>query len=124
MRELQTGRSDMVEGIFIALRERYGLSLREAKARIAGLKKDSKTTLQQHGVEVERLVEIAYADIPRNLRRTMVVATFASTTGNGYLQRHLLAMPTPTLEDAVRAGNEYLQIQTLLFTSDVDARAT
>ena len=26
--------------------------------------------------------------------------------------RHLLAVPTPTLEDAVRAGNEYLQIQT------------
>ena len=38
--------------------------------------------------------------------------SFASTIGNGYLQRHLLAVPSETLEEAVRAGNEYLQIHT------------
>ena len=27
------------------------------------------------------------------------------------MQRHLLAVPTHTLEDAVRAGDEYLQIK-------------
>ena len=46
------------------------------------------------------------------MRRTLSLDTFSSTIGNGYRQRHLLAVPADTLEDAVHAGNEYLQIQT------------
>ena len=56
-------------------------------------------------------MEIAYPEVPVEVRRTMAVDTFSSTIGNGYLQRHLLAVETPSLEAAVRAGNEYLQIQ-------------
>ena len=40
----------------------------------------------------------------------MTVETIASTLNNPPLQRHLLAVATPTLEAAVRAGGEYLQI--------------
>ena len=106
------GRADTVEGIFNALRARFGLTPREARARIVVLQRDFQTTLQEHGDEVERLVEVAYAEIPCDLRRSMAVDIFASTIGNGYLQRHLLAVATPTLEEAIKAGNEYLQIQT------------
>ena len=67
------GRASTAIGIFTALRARYGLSPREARARLVSLTRDSKTSLHQHGVEVERLVELAYADLPENLRRTMVV---------------------------------------------------
>ena len=31
--------------------------------------------------------------------------------GNTALQKHFLAVDTPNMESAVRAGNEYLQIQ-------------
>ena len=41
----------------------------------------------------------------------MALETFCSTLGNAYLQRHMLAIETPTLEAAVRAGNEFLQIK-------------
>ena len=41
----------------------------------------------------------------------MKLETFCSTLGYMPLQRHLLAVPTHTLEDAVRAGNEFLQIK-------------
>ena len=37
--------------------------------------------------------------------------TFCNTLRYLPLQRHLLAVPIHTLEDAVRAGNEYLQIK-------------
>ena len=37
--------------------------------------------------------------------------TFCNTLGYLPLQRHLLAVPIHTLEDAVIAGNEYLQIK-------------
>ena len=104
------GRSETVEGIFNALRARYGLTPREARGRLTAIRRDSKTSLQEHSAEIERLVEVAYADIPVDLRRSMAVDLFSSTIGNGYLQRHLLAVHTPTLDEAVKAGNEYLQV--------------
>ena len=51
-----------------------------------------------HGMDVEQ-------------RKEMTVETFASTLNNLSLQRHFLAVETSTLEAAVRAGAEYLQIR-------------
>ena len=41
----------------------------------------------------------------------MTLETFTHTLGNAYLQRHLLAVQANTLEEAVRAGNEFLRIR-------------
>ena len=62
-------------------------------------------------MEVERLVNLAYPTLPDVHRATMALDLFCSSLGHAYLQRHLLAVPTPTLADAVQAGNEYLQIR-------------
>jgi hypothetical protein len=105
------GRAPTTGGILTALRARYGLSPREARTRLNTLHRDHTTTLQEHAMEVQRLVGVAYADLPLHNRMNMVVDMFCSTLGNAYLQRHLLAVPTPTLEHAVQAGNEFLQIK-------------
>ena len=105
------GRASQVEDIFAALRARYGLTPREARSRLNGLRRDSKTTTHEHATEIERLVEIAYGSLPGTTRVEMAVDIFCSTIGNPYLQRHLLAVPTPTLQEAVKASNEYLQIR-------------
>ena len=105
------GKAPTVAGVFTNLRARYGLTPREARARLAGLRKDTRTTLQEHATEVERLVGVAYQGMDVEQRREMTVETFASTLNNPPLQRHLLAVTTPTLEIAVRAGSEYLQIR-------------
>jgi len=105
------GRSQTIDGIFVALRARYGLSPREARARLNGLRKEARVSLQEHATEVQRLINIAYADLPDHNRETMVIDTFCSTLGNAYLQRHLLAFPIRTLEAAVQAGSEFLQIK-------------
>ena len=41
----------------------------------------------------------------------MRLETFCNTLGYLPLQRHLLAVPTHTLEDALRVGNEYVQMK-------------
>lgn len=105
------GKAQTVDGIFANLRARFGLTAREAKAKLAVLRRDHKTTLQEHACEVERLVSTAYADLPAVHLQRMVIDTFHATIGDAYLQRHLLAIETPDLEAAVRAGNEYLQIR-------------
>ena len=105
------GRPDTVTGIFAALRARYGLSPREARARLTHMKKDFKTPLQQHAAEVQRLVDLAYADLPDRHKEDMALEVFANTLGNAYLQRHLLAVDPNDLATAVRTGNEFLQIR-------------
>ena len=67
--------------------------------------------LQEHAAEVKRLVNIAYGDLPPDHRAGMRLETFCNTLGYLPLQRHLLAIPTHTLEDAVRTGNECMQMK-------------
>ena len=105
------GREATVQAIYAALRARFGLSPREARSGLSVLRMDSRTSLQEHAAEVERLVNIAYGDLPPKHRARMRLETFCSTLGYLPLQRHLLAVPTHTLEDTVRAGNEFLQIK-------------
>ena len=61
------GRAATVQAIYAALRARFGLSPREARSRLGVLRKDSRTSLQEHASEVERLVNIAYGDLPSEL---------------------------------------------------------
>ena len=105
------GKAPDVEGVFTNLRAQYGLTPREAQARLAALKKEARTLLQEHATEVERLVRVAYNGMNVDQQRDMAVETFTSTFNHPALQRHILAVATPTLETAVQAGGEYLQIR-------------
>ena len=105
------GRAPSVLAVYAALRARFGLSPREARSRLSTLRKEHRTSLQEHAAEVERLIAIAYGELPVEYQAGMKLETFCSTLGYMPLQRHLLAVPTHTLEDAVRAGNEFLQIK-------------
>lgn len=104
------GKAGTVAGIFNALRSRYGLSIREARSQLTALKRGFRTSLHTHAAEVEKLVSLAYADLPLRHQQEMALEKFQNSLGNAYLQRHLLAMHPQTLEDAVRASSEFLQI--------------
>ena len=104
------GRGETTDAIFAALRTKFGLTVREARSRL-NLKKEVKVSLQDHAAEIERLANIAYADLPEHHRANMALDAFSMTLGNTYLQRHLLAVGAQTLGEAVQAGNDFLQIQ-------------
>ena len=57
------------------------------------------------------MVNIAYGDLPPEYGARLRLEIFCSTLGYLPLQRQLLAVPTYTLENAVRAGKEFLQIR-------------
>jgi hypothetical protein len=107
------GKAATLGGIITALQARFGLTPREARARLSSMRRDPKTTLQAHATEVERLTEVAYAGLPRGNKEELALDAFHNTLGNAYLQRHLLAIKANSLEEAVRAGNEYLQVKIL-----------
>lgn len=105
------GQAEDTEHIFTALRARFGITRSEAKARLVTLRREQRTSLQEHAAEVNRLVSTAYAELPRHHQQEMKLDTFQTSLGNSNLQRHLLAIQPQTLEAAVQAGNDYLQIQ-------------
>ena len=104
-------RADTTPGIFAALRARFGLTAREARNQIANLKRDSRCPLHDHAVEVERLVQVAYAELPPEMRDEMVRETFCGSLNSTPLQQHLLAARPTNMEEAVRYGNECLQVR-------------
>ena len=107
----ECGNYSTLEEVFRALRSKYGLSRREARTRLAHLKRDTKLSLREHATTVKKLVEAAYGDLPQDHRIEMTLELFCSSLNNAYLQRHLLAIKPQDLDEAVEAGTEYLQIQ-------------
>ena len=106
------GAAGTIEGIFAKLRARYGMTPREARAKLTSIKKEFKTSLQEHASRIEELVQIAYPDMEEALRLEMSLDSFCNSLGLPALQRHLLAMRPESLQAAVLAGNEYLQVKT------------
>lgn len=96
--------------MIVSLRLRYQLTPREAKGQLEVLNKDSQTTLQEHSGLIENLARIAYTGLPETHQLDMAKERFLSSLGNLGLQKHLIGVPTPTLEAAVHTGNEYLQL--------------
>ena len=106
------GRPATTEEVFAALRSRYGLTTKEARGRLNGLKKEPRQSLHDHAIEVEKLVRKAFGDLPVEVQTNMMLDAFCSSLGNATLQRHLLAIRPETLTEAVQHGQEYLQVKT------------
>jgi hypothetical protein len=111
----ECGNADTVEGVLEALQEKFGLSIREARNKITLLRKEGKTTLQEHAAEVTKLMNNAYQDLPQEHRQRLILDTFQNTINNTYMQRHLLAINPRDIKEAIKAGNEFLQIKNTNF---------
>ena len=105
------GRPATTDAIFIALRGRYGLSQREARQKLNGLKKDVKQTLHDHAILVEKLVRRAFEGLPEETQTGMVLDSFCNTLGDAALQRHLLAVQPATLAQAIQHEQDFIQIK-------------
>lgn len=108
----ETGRGETVHEIYRALRARFGLSPKEARKQLGALRRDARTTLQEHAATVFRLANVAYGGLPEDARQELKLESFLASINHVGLQRHLMAIDGDTIEAAVRAGNEYLQAAT------------
>jgi len=52
-----------VGGIFAALRTRFSFSPIDAQVRLQGLRRDPRSSLQEHAATVNKLAQIAYSDL-------------------------------------------------------------
>jgi len=96
--------------IIEALRGRFGLTVRDARARLQGLRRDPKVSLQDHANKVEQLVQVAYGNVDLESRQAITFDIFLQSLNNLSLQRYLLAAGVDTIEAALARGKAYYQI--------------
>ena len=97
--------------VCIALRTRFGMTQREAATKLSQLRKEGKTSLQEHATRLKELLRTAHPTLPAVHRDEMSLTYFVSTLNHAGLQGHLLARGPQNLAEAVEQGNEYLQIR-------------
>jgi len=91
------------------LRARFGLTARDARVQLQGLRRNSKTTLREHAAVVERLAQVAYGDLPSNGWQSLALDAFLQSINNMTLKQHLLVAKFETMDRALRLGNAYFQ---------------
>lgn len=75
------GQVEEIEEIFINLRARLGITVKEATSRLTYLGRDVKAMLAKHANEIKKLVTVAYPGLGKPHRRRLA-----------HLQRHWLAV--------------------------------
>ena len=97
LKEALTGKArDCVQpatfaGVTDALRTRFGLTVRQARAGLEGLYRDPRTNLSDHALEVDRLIRGAFPTLRDADRNSMAVDKFVASVNHVTLRNYLLA---------------------------------
>jgi len=65
-----------INGIFTALRDRFGISAIDARSRLQRLLRKENTPLQDHATVVKRLARIAYSNLPETQQQHYILDDF------------------------------------------------
>lgn len=111
----ECARGDNVADIFGNLRARYGLSQRQARDKLVVVRKEPGQNFHALGVEVLKLVRIAYPQMGQNHQEDIAVETIKRCIENRSLARHLLhgGPELNTVAGICRAADDYIQAGTL-----------
>ena len=99
------------------LRARFGLTARQAKDRLAHLKRGARQSLHDLCSDITRLVGLGFPTLPRADQDTMAMDYFLRAVDSKALQRHMLAIRPETPREAVVAAEEFFGYNTLDYTS-------
>ena len=99
-----------VDQVRNALRLRFGITPKQARDQIEWIRREPGQSLQALASEVDRLVGLGFANIPEPGRTHFAINTFKKALDHKAVEQHLLAVPTETLADTVRAADEFMSI--------------
>ena len=91
----------------ISFRSRFGITARGAIGRLRSLRRDRKTSLQDHANAIEALAQVANGDDDPDERRGTVYEVFFHTINSPGLQQYYLAAKVTTIKEALILGNAY-----------------
>jgi len=92
------GISQDVGDIFEALRARFGLTARDARVQLQGLRRNPEINLREHATVVEGLAQVAYRDLPADSRQSLALDAILQSSNKLGLKQHLLVAEVETME--------------------------
>lgn len=93
-----------------SLRNRFGISQRQAREGLRNLRKTNKQSVHELSSEIKRLIKLAYPNLDEETKEEMALEAFLQALDNRAIKRHLLATPAFTLNEAVQKADDYLQV--------------
>lgn len=96
-----------------SLRLHFGITATDAGLKLNSLKKPSTQSLAEYGLEVSRLIGIAYEEADAGLQLRLELERFKMGINHPALQGQLLARAPDNIEDAVVMGNKFVQLMKL-----------
>jgi len=116
------GQRPSIDGIFAALRDRFGITALNARFRLQRLLRKEDIPLQDHALVVKRLARIAHSDLPETQRRCYIFEDFTQSINHSGLHHQLQAKGVTSIEAALQEGEAYLQAQRLYETPQQETR--
>ena len=107
---LECGRGETIAEILENLRARFGISTKKARDRLKQVRKSPHETVHELGMEINKLVNLAYPKLDNCDRNEMAIEAFSKAMDNKGLQRHLLARPPMDISEAVSFTEDFLQV--------------
>ena len=113
----ECSRGQDVQAVFNNLRARFGLTVRQARDKLANIKRETGQTHHMLGLEVQKLVRLAYPTMGVNDQTVLAIETIKRSIDNKNLSRHLLAVPADTVEAVTAAADAFFQAGQMSATS-------
>ena len=112
------GRGQDMPAIFANLRARFGLTVRQARDKLAHIRREPGQTNHMLGLEIQKLVRLAYPTMGANDQTVIAIETFKKSVDNKQLSRHLLAIPADTVETVTAAADAFFQAGQITMTNN------
>jgi len=99
--------------ILHALRTGFGMTSKKASNRLQVMRRDRRTSLEDHANKVECLAQVAFGHATGPDRQRLVYNTFFKSINHPDLQRHWMAAKVSSLDVALEMGKAYFQMKEL-----------
>jgi len=107
---VECGRGDTVAEIERHLRASFGMTMRQARDKLANMRRAPGQSVHNLGVDNENLVRIGYPNMAPADRTDIAVETIKRALDHKGLARHLLSLRVGTVAEVVTAAEEYFQV--------------
>jgi len=87
------------------------MTSKEASDRLQVMRRDRRTSLENHAKEVERLAQVAFGYATGPERQRVVYNAFLKNINHPDLQRHWMTAKVSSLDVALEMGKAYFQVE-------------
>ena len=107
---IECGRSRSLSDILESLRERFGVSPREARNRLEKVQWNDQRSVREQAEEIKKWIGIGYPETADDTQEELAVERLIRATTDVDLRRHWLARDPRTIEMAIKEARQFTEL--------------